>query len=107
MRRLSAMASNQELTLVPSSGNRKKRTREHVIADLSTSYVERHVYRRGHSVRRVESDYGFDLLVFTYDPDGRFESGEIQLQLKATDALKEVAGGTSVAFPIDIRDLRH
>ena len=59
----------------PTSIPRKQRTREHVIASVSINYVERHIYEAGHTVERVESDYGYDLLVFTYDDAGCPEIG--------------------------------
>jgi hypothetical protein len=37
---------------------RKRRTREHVIADLSVNHVERMVLRCGWTVERVRRDYG-------------------------------------------------
>jgi hypothetical protein len=37
-------------------GPRKRRTREHVIADLSVNYVERFILEEGHTVQRVGSD---------------------------------------------------
>ena len=39
---------------------RKRRTREHVIADLSVNHLERVVLRAGHTVERFRHDYGFD-----------------------------------------------
>ena len=36
----------------------KRRTRAHVLADLSINHVERHVLLCGFSVDRVEHDYG-------------------------------------------------
>ena len=54
---------------------RKRRTREHVIADLSVNFVERQVLLCGHTVERVRADYGYDLLLSTYDPKGEVETG--------------------------------
>ncbi len=67
---------------------RKKRTREHVIADLSANHVERFVLRCGYAVERLEKDYGLDLALFTFDHDGNLESGVVWMQLKATDDLR-------------------
>lgn len=39
---------------------KKKRPREHIIADLSVNYVKRWVFLCGYSVERIEHDYGFD-----------------------------------------------
>ncbi len=57
--------------------SRKRRTREHVIADLSVNYVERQVLLCGFTVERRWHDYGFDLFMNTYDPNGEIECGEV------------------------------
>jgi hypothetical protein len=71
----------------PGSSRRKQRTREHVIDSVSINYVERHIYESGHTVERVESDYGYDLIMFTFDNAGRQEVGNVFIQVKATDHL--------------------
>src|SRR4051812_49021136 len=85
---------------------RKRRTREHVIADLSRHYVERFVLRGGHVIQKVESDYGYDLIMVTFDSNGFQERGFVYLQLKATDRLRMVQSRQVVAFTLDMRDLR-
>ena len=40
---------------------RKKRTREHIIADLSAHHVEGHILRCGCTAERIVHDYGMDL----------------------------------------------
>jgi hypothetical protein len=77
-----------------------------VIADLSANHVEKQALLCGFSVERVRHDYGIDLILFTYDQDGAVESGEILLQLKATDRLKRVGKGKFVAYRLDRTDLR-
>lgn len=72
---------------------RKRRTREHIIADLSVNHVERQVLLCGYTVERHRHDYGLDLLMSTYDHNGEVENGEVRLQLKATDHLNRVQGG--------------
>jgi hypothetical protein len=84
--------------------NRKQRTREHIIADLSTNYVERLILVNGFSVERVEKDYGYDLIMFTYDSHGEIENGQVYLQLKATDKLHQV-NPQSIAFSVATKDL--
>src|SRR5438128_2111236 len=64
---------------------RKRRTREHVIADQRLNYVERFVIDEGHTVQRQEHDYGYDLSVITYDRDGYVEPGFFFVQLKAAE----------------------
>lgn len=84
---------------------KKKRPREHIIADLSVNHVERYVFLCGYSVERMEYNYGFDLVIFTYNTNGEIENGQIYVQLKATDSLKVLAGQETIAFPIARSDL--
>ena len=81
---------------------RKQRTRKHVIADLSVNYVERFILDEGHTLQFTEKDYGYDLLLFTYDEEGYIEPGLIFLQLKAAEALEE--SGPDYVFDLDVRD---
>jgi hypothetical protein len=68
----------------------KKRTREHIIADLSSNFVERQVLLCGFTAERVYFDYGIDLTIRTYNQDGEVEDGFIFVQLKATENLKQL-----------------
>ncbi len=84
---------------------RKRRTREHIIADLSANHVERQALLCGYSVERRAHDYGIDQVLFTYDANGEIENGEVLLQLKATDHLKTTSGGQHVVFRLERADL--
>jgi hypothetical protein len=84
---------------------RKRRTREHVIADLSVNHVERLVLRCGWTVERSRHDYGIDLYMHTYDANGEVENGWIRFQLKATDSPRWSADGTVVSLRLEWRDL--
>lgn len=84
---------------------RKKRPREHIIADLSVNYVERYVLLCGYSVERIEYDYGYDLVIFTYNAGGEIENGQIYVQLKATDSLSILADQKTITFTITRSDL--
>lgn len=64
---------------------RTRRTREHVIADLSVNHVERFVLRCGWVPRRMNPDYGIDLYMETYNERGEIENEGVWLQLKAGD----------------------
>jgi hypothetical protein len=86
---------------------RKRRTREHIIADLSVNYVERQVLLCGYTMERIIHDYGMDLILFTYNDNGEVEVGEIFFQLKATEKLKILADGKTFAFRIESADLRY
>src|SRR6476646_2107489 len=83
-------------------GPRKQRTRQHVIADLSVHYVEGFVLAAGHTVQRLDRDYGYDLFLTTYDEKGYVEPGHVCIQLQAAETLRIV--GSDYVFDIDIRD---
>lgn len=83
----------------------KRRTREHVIADLSVNHVERQVLLCGHTVERVVHDYGIDLELATFTRKGEREIGLILLQVKASDRLRLRRGPASFSFRIERRDL--
>jgi Domain of unknown function (DUF4365) len=85
---------------------KKRRTREHVIADLSANHVERHALLVGYTAERRVHDYGIDLTITTHDQEGNVENGVFYVQLKATDHLKLVARGQMVACRIERADLR-
>jgi hypothetical protein len=82
--------------------SRKKRTRQHVIADQSVDHVERLIIDAGHTAHRFTPDYGYDLVLFTYDERGYLEPGSVYLQLKAGETLEAV--GADYVFDVDIRD---
>lgn len=86
---------------------RKRRTREHVIADLSVNHVERLVLRCGWTVERKRYDYGIDLIMDTYNANGEVENNRILLQLKATDSLRRSADGTVLPVRLEWRDLLY
>jgi Domain of unknown function (DUF4365) len=81
---------------------RKQRTRQHVIADQRVNHVERFIIDEGHTVLRVEKDYGYDLVLWTYDQHGYVEPGMVLLQVKAAETLKQSI--TDYVFDLDIRD---
>ena len=83
-------------------GPRKQRTRQHVLADLSIHHVEGFILRTGHSAHRLTPDYGYDLVMFTYDEQGYLEPGSVYLQLKSAEVLHSVAD--DYVFDVDIRD---
>ncbi len=86
----------------PAFGPRKRRTRQHIIADLSVHHVERFILEEGHTAQRLGSDYGYDLIMWTFDEDGFAEPGAIYFQLKASETLDE--RGTDYVHDLDIRD---
>jgi hypothetical protein len=85
---------------------KKRRTREHVLADLSVNHVERQALLCGFSVLRVSPDYGYDVFVFTFDTNGEVEPGELRLQLKATERLAVSRRREMFPFALEVADLR-
>jgi hypothetical protein len=87
------------------SDRRKRRTREHVIADLSVNHVERLILRCGWVARRMSPDYGIDLYMETYDDRGEIENEGVWFQLKATDSLPIVRTRQAIPVRMEWRDL--
>ncbi len=81
---------------------RKQRTRPHVIADLSIHHLEGVILRAGYVPYRPGSDYGYDLLMWTFDDEGFVEPGIVLFQVKAMESFK--LAGTDCVFDIDVRD---
>lgn len=86
---------------------RKRRTREHVIEDLSENYLERQVLLCGHVLRRPVRDYAVDVTMFHFSDDGQLENGEVRFQLKATECLNVIRGGEAISFPLKTGDLHY
>ena len=84
---------------------RKLRTREHVLADLSINFLERHLLLCGCAVQRIHSDYGYDLTVSTFSATGEIEAGIIFFQVKATETLPLLADKKMVSWVVSRRDL--
>ncbi len=84
---------------------RKRRTREHVIADLSVNHVERLVLRCGWTVERVQHDYGLDLIMRTYSTSGQIQSGSVWFQLKATERMTRSRDNRKIPVRVEWRDL--
>jgi len=85
---------------------KKRRTREHVIADLGVNYVQRHILSNGHSSEVVLHDYGIDLLMFTYNEFGEIENGHVEIQIKSTDKLVILKTSSAVAFKVEFAHLK-
>ncbi len=83
-------------------GPRKRRPRQHVIADLSIHHLEGFILEEGHTAQRLGSDYGYDLFMCTFDEDGYAEPGIVLFQMKAAESLRAV--GPDYVFDVDLRD---
>lgn len=92
---------------LPYDPERKVRTVEHVIADLSYNFLERKVLQRGHWLDAPRNDYGIDATMFHHNQRGEVENGEVRFQLKATSKLKTSRDGNWISQRIDVRDLRY
>ena len=86
---------------------KKQRTRQHVIADLSANHVGYRVYKSGFTIETTHHDYGTDGLVFTFDSGGYQENGFITLQLKSTDSPSTYQISSGFSYPIDLGDLKQ
>lgn len=88
-------------------GNLEPNAREHIIADLSVNYIERHIFLCGFSVDEPDSDYGIDLSMNTYNDRGEIEPGHVLFQVKATDSLKTSADGKSIPAVVQVADVKR
>jgi hypothetical protein len=86
---------------------RKRRTRAHIISDLSVNYVEKCVLLCGWTVQRFSPDYGLDLLMTTFNRRGEIENGDVRLQIKATDSLRSISSRNAIAVRLEWRDVLY
>lgn len=83
--------------------HRKKRTRGHVIADMSFHHVSYIVTKAGFAIEKVESDYGYDAFIITFTSTGLVENGLFYIQFKATDKIS--LNGDVIQFRVSKRDI--
>lgn len=83
----------------------KRRTREHVIADLAVNHVERQALLGDGTVERIVRDYGLDLNLFTFTPRGELEAGTIFVQVKGTEQIQWHRGQGRASFRLERLDL--
>jgi len=83
---------------------KKRRTRQQIIAFQSTVHVEQFIAISGYTTERVVNDYGYDLVLFTYDDLGYIENGQIYIQMKASDSIPDIDLSQSFRFKVDIKD---
>ena len=91
-----------------SDAERPERTRDHYIEALWRNHVERFILLQGHAIDEPRPDYGYDLVITTFDykGDAAFQSGEVEngaiyIQLKSVDILK-TAQKDSTKIPFSI-----
>lgn len=83
-----------------------KRSRTHVIADLSVNCVEYHIVKSGFTLEVDRADYGYDGSMQIFDSRGHFESGYCYIQLKATDNLSKLLKGQQISYSIGAQHWR-
>ena len=84
---------------------RKQRTRQHFIEDFGMNHIEYHILSAHGTLERYRYDYGYDAFINTYNENGEYENGRIEIQLKSTDNLKYSEAKKAVLFDLDKRDL--
>ena len=84
---------------------RKQRTRQHFIEDFGMNHIEYKILAAHCTLERYRYDYGYDASVNTYNENGEYENGAIQIQLKSTDNLKISKAKNAIVFDLDQRDL--
>jgi len=102
-----AIAGRRRAMARRSETERKRRTREHVLADLSANYVEKQALLCGYTAERVRLDYGIDLVVQMFNKVGEVESSRLLFQLKATDRIRTTVRANAVSCRIERADLGH
>ena len=80
----------------------KRRTRAHILEDLSIHHVVGFVIQEGYTAQEIDADYGYDLFVTTFDEQGYVERGHVYVQVKAAESHQVI--GTDWVFDVDIRD---
>ena len=92
---------------------RPERTREHYVDALGRNYIERLILLQGHTADEPRPDYGYDIVITTFDykgtsdfKRGEVENGAIYVQLKSTDTMKKAKKDSAqISFPIKRRHL--
>jgi Domain of unknown function (DUF4365) len=82
-----------------------RRTREHIIADLSIVHAESMILPQGHVAERLSNDYGYDLRLITFSEAGFLEPDHILIQVKATDSPKFLADRSTITFELERKHL--
>ncbi len=82
---------------------RPQRTKEHINESKSYNFIEKFFIDKGHVIARSGADYGYDMFVTTFDAQGYAESGDIRIQLKASDDFDYVKKGSFVSYNISMK----
>ena len=85
---------------------RKRRTRQHVIADLGVNHVERAILRCGWAAEKVDYDYGIDLYAQVFDDSGFMMPLRIPIQVKSSDRPRRLKDGRHIAVQLEVAHVR-
>lgn len=80
---------------------RKRRTREHALAELCANHAERVALRCNLSALRIDDGAGITLALFTYTNDGTLEDGQVFLLAKGTDDSDALVQRGAINLPLD------
>lgn len=84
----------------------KRRTPEHVVADMSVNFLERRVLECGWVMEVMRSDYGIDAAIITFTPEGYVEPGLVYVQVKSARRLRLVDNGRSASLRLERSHIR-
>jgi len=76
-----------------------------VIADMSYHFFAYLVVSCSFTVEATNSDYGYDLSIYTFDEGGEYENGNIFVQLKSTEGIKIDRKRNKIKFRIEKKDV--
>jgi hypothetical protein len=86
--------------------SKKRRTRAHIIADMSIHHLGYLIVRCGFTFEATVKDYGYDGHITTFDSQGEVENLYMFFQLKATDKVKLSGDQKHVLFRISKKDMK-
>jgi hypothetical protein len=69
------------------------------------NHLERFILEAGQTAERQRADYGYDLAMVPFDPNGYLEPGRVLFQLKAAEELLESTAQDYFVVQLDIRDI--
>lgn len=72
----------------------------------SRAHVQYYIANAGYTYEITTKDYGYDLVVNTFDQEGYIDPGSILIQLKASEVLKSQLNEPNYFFDLDTRDYR-
>ena len=71
---------------------------------MSFHYIAFLVVKCGFVIEGTREDYGYDAYIEFYAANGEVETGNVFVQLKATDDINRYITSKGISYPIDMRD---